>query len=96
MQRGAPVAILRLAKVVSPGMALIDGWVEALRAGKPVRAFHDMTLAPTPTEMVCAAIGALLDDRADRHLSAHRAARRGLCRGRAASSPPISVPIPRW
>jgi dTDP-4-dehydrorhamnose reductase len=64
IQRGAPAAILRLAKVVSPGMALIDGWTNALRAGQPVRAFHDMTLAPTPTDMVSAAIGALLEDRA--------------------------------
>jgi dTDP-4-dehydrorhamnose reductase len=64
MHRGAPVAILRLAKVVSPRMPLIDGWIEALSAGRPVRAFHDMTLAPTPTAMVSAAIGALIDDRA--------------------------------
>ena len=43
MDRGAPVAILRLAKVVSPDMPLIDGWIEALAAGKPIRAFRDMT-----------------------------------------------------
>jgi dTDP-4-dehydrorhamnose reductase len=64
MRRGAPAAILRLAKVVSRGMPLIDGWTTALSAGRPVRAFHDMTLAPTPTMIVSAAIGALLDDRA--------------------------------
>jgi dTDP-4-dehydrorhamnose reductase len=64
MQRGAPVAILRLAKVVSRRMPLIEGWIQALSAGRPVRAFHDMTLAPTPTEVVSAAIGALLNDRA--------------------------------
>jgi dTDP-4-dehydrorhamnose reductase len=64
IQRGAPVAILRLAKVVSRRMALIDGWVEALSAGRPVRAFHDMMLAPTPTDLVSAAVGALMDDRA--------------------------------
>jgi dTDP-4-dehydrorhamnose reductase len=64
MQRGAPAAILRLAKVVSASMPLIEGWTKALRAGEPVRGFHDMTLAPTPTEMVCAAIDGLLEDRA--------------------------------
>ena len=64
MHRGAPVAILRLAKVVSRRMPLIDGWIEALSAGRPVRAFHDMTLAPTPTAMVSAAIGALMEGRA--------------------------------
>jgi dTDP-4-dehydrorhamnose reductase len=64
IHRRAPVAILRLAKVVSHRMPLIDGWIEALSAGKPVRAFHDMTLAPTPTAMVSGAIGALMGDRA--------------------------------
>lgn len=63
MARGAPLAILRLAKVVSPGMALIDGWIGALAAGTPIRAFHDMTMAPTPTGLVVAAIEALMADR---------------------------------
>jgi len=62
--RGAPAAILRLAKVVSPDMPLIRGWVGDLSAGKPIRAFDDMTLAPTPTGLVCAAIASLLEDRA--------------------------------
>jgi dTDP-4-dehydrorhamnose reductase len=61
---GAPVAILRLAKVVSDSMPLIDGWTRELAAGKPIRAFHDLTLAPTPTDLVCAAIAALLRNRA--------------------------------
>jgi dTDP-4-dehydrorhamnose reductase len=64
MARNAPVAILRLAKVVSPRMPLLDGWAADLSAGKPVGAFSDMMLAPTPTDLVCAAIGALLEDRA--------------------------------
>jgi dTDP-4-dehydrorhamnose reductase len=64
MQGGAPVGILRLAKVVSPGMALLRGWVEALAQGKPIRAFQDMTMAPTPTELVATAIAALMNDRA--------------------------------
>jgi dTDP-4-dehydrorhamnose reductase len=63
MAQGAPLAILRLAKVASPGMALIDGWVSSLAAGKPICAFHDMTMAPTPTELVVAAIEALMADR---------------------------------
>ena len=64
MASGAPVAILRLAKVVSAGMPLIQGWIDDLSAGKPIRAFSDMTLAPTPTDLVCSAISALLHDRA--------------------------------
>ena len=42
MQRGAPVAILRLAKVVSPATALLRDWTAALTAHKPIRAFHDL------------------------------------------------------
>jgi dTDP-4-dehydrorhamnose reductase len=61
--RSVPVAILRLAKVVSPEMPLLEGWIRDLGASKPIRAFDDMTLAPTPIELVCAAIGALLEDR---------------------------------
>jgi dTDP-4-dehydrorhamnose reductase len=64
MGRGAPVAILRLAKVVSTTMPLIDDWTRKLAAGTPIRAFNDLTLAPTPTGMVCAAISALMEDRA--------------------------------
>ena len=65
MTRGEPVAILRLAKVVSVGMPLIKGWKADLSAGQPIRAFHDMTLAPTPANLVSSAIGALLEDRAN-------------------------------
>jgi dTDP-4-dehydrorhamnose reductase len=64
MTNGAPVAILRLAKVVSDGMPLIEGWVRELSAGKPIRVFNDMPLAPTPTPQVCTAIAALLRARA--------------------------------
>ncbi len=44
-------------------MALLDGWIADLSAGKTIGAFSDMTLAPTPTDLVCAAIIALLQDR---------------------------------
>jgi dTDP-4-dehydrorhamnose reductase len=64
MASGAPISILRLAKVVSDGMPLIEGWVRELSAGKPIRVFNDMPLAPTPTDLVCTAIAALLRDRA--------------------------------
>jgi dTDP-4-dehydrorhamnose reductase len=64
MGKGAPAAILRLAKVVSDRMPLIDGWVRELSAGKPIRVFNDMPLAPTPTDLICTAIAALLQDRA--------------------------------
>ena len=65
MGRGAPVAILRLAKVVSPDMALVRGWIDALKQRKPIRAFHDMTMAPAPTALVGDVILALLQSRAE-------------------------------
>ena len=64
MDDGAPVAILRLAKVTSPQMPLLHAWLDALAAGKPIRAFSDMTMAPTPLDLVTGAIGALMRDRA--------------------------------
>ena len=93
MESGAPVAILRLAKVVSDTMPLIGGWIKDLTAAKPIRVFNDLTLAPTPTDLVCTAIARLAARSRPRHLSAHRAARRHLCRYRRAFSPPISAPI---
>ena len=64
MRRGAPVAILRLAKVLSRETTLIRGWVDALSQGMPMRAFGNMRLAPVSVDMVCKAIGVLLRDRA--------------------------------
>jgi dTDP-4-dehydrorhamnose reductase len=64
LENGAPVAILRLAKVVSDTMPLIGGWIEDLTAAKPIRVFNDLALAPTPADLVSTAIAALLQDRA--------------------------------
>jgi dTDP-4-dehydrorhamnose reductase len=61
---GRPIAILRLAKVVWPGMPLLRGWVDDLRAGRSVRAFTDMNMAPVPVETVARAVANLLGDRA--------------------------------
>ena len=63
MSEGAPVAILRLGKVVAPAMPLIEDWGAKLAAGTPISAFHDMPLAPTPIDVVAQAIGALMRDR---------------------------------
>jgi dTDP-4-dehydrorhamnose reductase len=63
MDAGARVAILRLAKVISPGMPLLRGWIASLAAGRPIRAFDDMTMAPVPAQLVTAAIGSLLHDK---------------------------------
>jgi dTDP-4-dehydrorhamnose reductase len=63
-RQGAPIGILRLAKVVSPGIALLRGWAEALKAGRPIQAFADMMMAPTPVALAAAAIEALMRTRA--------------------------------
>jgi dTDP-4-dehydrorhamnose reductase len=60
MRDGAPAAMLRLAKVVSPGIELLRHWLASLRAGKPIRAFNDMMMAPTPVALVAQAIERLL------------------------------------
>jgi dTDP-4-dehydrorhamnose reductase len=64
MQRGAPVAILRLSKVISPATALLRDWTAALQARKPIRAFHDATMAPVAAANVVRATQALMDARA--------------------------------
>jgi len=60
MRAGAPVTVLRLAKVVSPGMALLRQWIADLASGKSIRAFDDMMMAPTPVAVATAAIERLL------------------------------------
>jgi dTDP-4-dehydrorhamnose reductase len=64
MARGAPAAILRLAKVISSRTPLLRDWATALRAGKPIRAFHDMTMSPVAADLVARTIEALMADRA--------------------------------
>jgi dTDP-4-dehydrorhamnose reductase len=63
MARGAPIGILRLAKVVSPHMALLQRWAADLAKGVPISAFTDMTLAPTGIASVSSAIRSLLSER---------------------------------
>jgi dTDP-4-dehydrorhamnose reductase len=64
MDQGAPLGILRLARVVSPAMPLLRDWVSLLSAGLPITAFNDMTLAPVPIETVVDVITHLVDDQA--------------------------------
>jgi dTDP-4-dehydrorhamnose reductase len=63
MADGAPIGILRLAKVVSPGMPLLAAWRKELEAGRSIRAFTDMTMAPTPVDLVTMSIARMLEDR---------------------------------
>jgi dTDP-4-dehydrorhamnose reductase len=60
---GEDAAVLRLTKVVTPEMALVRGWIEALGAGRPVNAFTDMTLAPISLDDVASGLIGVVDDR---------------------------------
>jgi dTDP-4-dehydrorhamnose reductase len=44
-------------------MALIHGWVRALKSGMPVRPFADMAMAPVETDLAIQAITALMQAR---------------------------------
>jgi dTDP-4-dehydrorhamnose reductase len=63
MEAGDPIGILRLAKVVSPGMALLSDWKKALVAGRTIHPFSDMRLAPTPIDIVASVIAQMMQDR---------------------------------
>ena len=63
MSDGAPVGILRLSKVVPPDMKLFADWRGSLKAGRQVRAFEDMTLAPVPIALVARAIAVMMHER---------------------------------
>lgn len=53
LSAGAPLlAIIRLTKVLPPGMALLRSWRESLEAGQVIRPFADMTLAPVSLPFV--------------------------------------------
>jgi dTDP-4-dehydrorhamnose reductase len=60
MSTGAPVAILRLAKIVAPGMTLLRQWQQTLAADQAIHPFADMFMAPTPIGVAAAAIAALI------------------------------------
>lgn len=49
-------AVLRLTKVVHPGMALFDGWAADLRAGRPIAPFGDFRFAPVEMGLVAETI----------------------------------------
>jgi dTDP-4-dehydrorhamnose reductase len=62
MAAGGPVGILRLAKIVAPGMALFQQWRKTLAASQPIYPFRDMFIAPTRIGVTAAAITALLTE----------------------------------
>lgn len=63
MGSGAPIGILRLSKVVAPGMPLLADWANSLAVGRRVSAFGDMFVSPVPTVCAAEAIRCLMRDR---------------------------------
>jgi dTDP-4-dehydrorhamnose reductase len=45
-------AVLRLSKVLEPGLELLTGWARELFAGNAITPFHDLYLAPVPVDLV--------------------------------------------
>jgi dTDP-4-dehydrorhamnose reductase len=43
-------------------MALVATWKQELAAGRPLRAFTNMTMAPTPVDLVASAIAHVMED----------------------------------
>jgi dTDP-4-dehydrorhamnose reductase len=63
MEAGAPIGILRLGKVVSPGMALLSNWRQQLSAGRTIHPFSDMSMAPVPIDVAALAVARMMEDR---------------------------------
>ncbi len=60
---GNAVSVLRLTKVVDPGMTFFINFINALRKGETISAFADLTLAPLAMEDVVSAVLAVISDR---------------------------------
>lgn len=56
---GEQGSLVRLTKVVSPTLALLSGWIAALRTDRAVRAFSDMVMAPVALTDVVEALGTI-------------------------------------
>ena len=64
LAQGDGTAILRLTKVLTNGLPVIDRWREAWSQGAAAEAFNDMTLAPLPMNLVCELATRILDAQA--------------------------------
>ena len=61
LAKGDGTAILRLSKVLTNGLPVIDRWRDAWGQGGVAEAFDDMTLAPLPVNLVCELATLILD-----------------------------------
>ena len=63
LAKGASLAIIRLTKVLVPGMALFRDWRDALLRGEVIHPFSDMTLAPVRLPDVIEVVACVARDR---------------------------------
>jgi dTDP-4-dehydrorhamnose reductase len=63
LARHGRASILRLTKVVTPGLPLLGDWARALRSGSPIRPFRDMVIAPIPVAFVVETIARMVQQR---------------------------------
>lgn len=59
--RALGATVIRLTKVIEPGMPLLSGWRDRLRDGQTFEAFDDMVLAPVSLNFAVEAILRVLD-----------------------------------
>jgi len=57
-------AVLRLTKVLTANLPLVEGWLKNIATASPIRAFDDMRLAPVRVEKVAEALEAICRRRA--------------------------------
>jgi dTDP-4-dehydrorhamnose reductase len=60
LARDGRASVLRLTKVVTPGLPLLNGWTRALRSGSPIRPFRDVVIAPLPVGFVVEAVARIV------------------------------------
>ncbi len=60
---GAGTAVIRITKVVWPGLPVIADWRESLMKNEVIHPFHDLVLSPLPVEAVVEGLVRLGDER---------------------------------
>lgn len=60
---GSKTAVVRIAKVLGRRIPLFGTWLAELRAGRPVRPFSDMVMAPVPLRFAAQVLGSVASRR---------------------------------
>jgi dTDP-4-dehydrorhamnose reductase len=59
---GSQVAVLRLTKVVKPGVGILSEWIRSFGQGKTVQAFEDHSFCPLAVGAVVQAVSTLIEE----------------------------------